>query len=331
MGQGIAGWVAEHGEPLILQGDLKEDPRFAEAVRRSEISSAISVPLFFRGTVIGVLNLAKGPGASPFTESDVEFTSVLAGQAAAAIENARMFERIQKAYQQLAELDYLKSEFISIAAHELRTPLAIILAYSTLMKEEATEAIQEHLDIVVDAAMQLKSVIENMVDLSHLESGELELQPQPVRFSEIVELVLEGIRPLAEEKEHTISTEIPPDLPTIVADKQKLCVILSNLLSNAIKFTETGGQISIRAEVDGDALLVAVTDNGIGIPEKEQERIFDRFYQVESSLRREHKGIGLGLSIAKGMVELHGGTIWVESQPGSGSTFYFRIPLRSPR
>ena len=175
VGRGIAGWVAEHGEALILQGNARDDPRFHDAASRPEISSAVSVPLIIRDTTIGVLNLAKGLGALPFRESDVEFATVLAGQAAVAIENARLFEEMQRALEQAAELEYLKSEFISIAAHELRTPLAIIVAYATLLEEDAGGVAREHLNVVLEASRHLQSLIDVMVDLSHLQSGVLEL------------------------------------------------------------------------------------------------------------------------------------------------------------
>jgi signal transduction histidine kinase len=287
----------------------------------------VSVPLLFRDSIIGVLNLAKGTGASPFTESDVELVTVLAGQAAAAIENARLFERTQQSFEQLAELEHLKSEFISIAAHELRTPLAIIVAYVTLVAETSEGSAKEHLGVALEASGQLQSLIDVMVDLSHLESGALVLQPDEVRLRDVVDLALEETRPLLEEQGHTFSLDIPDDLPVLVADKRKLTVVLSSLLSNAAKFTQPGGRIGVAAQVEDGTLVVSVTDNGRGISEEDQQRIFDRFYQVESSLSREHGGLGLGLSIAKGIVELHGGFIWVDSQPEQGSTFLFTIPL----
>ena len=328
IGEGIAGWVAEHGEALILHGDPRQDPRFAQVPSRLGITSAVSVPLLFRDSTIGVLNLAKGPGAPPFAESDVELVTVLAGQAAAAIENARLFERTQRAFQQLAELDHMKSEFISIAAHELRTPLAIVVAYISLVEEQCEGTAKEHLRVALDGCGQLQSLIDVMVDLSHLESGALVLQPDEVRLRDVVDLALEEIRPLVDEKGHALSIDIPEDLPALVADKRKLTVVLSSLLSNAVKFTQSDGRIGVAAHAEDGNLIVSVTDNGCGIAEEDQQKVFDRFYQVASSLSREHGGLGLGLSIAKGIVELHGGFIWVDSQPDEGSTFRFRIPLK---
>lgn len=331
VGEGISGWVAEHGEPLIIQGDPRDDPRFRDAPSWENLATAISLPLKSHGRSIGVLNVAKGPTAVSFSQSEVELLSVLGSQAAIAIDNARLFREIQEAYRQVSELDHLKSEFISIAAHELRTPLAVVLAYVTLLEDEVSDPLREHLQVVVEAAMQLKSVIDDMLSLSHIEAGQAKLQLGDVSIGELFAAVISDVARLVDSKEHTVIANVSDDLPTVLADREKLRLVVANLVSNAIKFTPEGGRIEVGAVADGQDVIISVGDNGLGIPEGARDKIFSRFYQVEESLRREHQGIGLGLSIARAMVELHGGRIWVESEIGEGSTFYCRIPQGGPQ
>ncbi|MCG2767924.1 MAG: ATP-binding protein [Anaerolineae bacterium] len=331
IGEGISGWVAEHGEAQIIQGDPGDDPRFRDAPSWESVETAICLPLKVKDRVIGVLNVAKGPEAESFRQSEVELLSVLGSQAAIAIDNARLFREIQEAYRQVSELDHMKSEFISIAAHELRTPLAVVLAYVTLLEDEISEPLKEHLEVVVDAAMQLKSIIDDMLSLSHIEAGQTRLRLESISIDQAIAVVMAEVAQIADSRGHTVITNLPDDLPTVQADAEKLHLVFSNLLSNAVKFTPEGGRIEISARVEGQDVVISVSDNGIGIPEEAREKIFDRFYQVEESLRREYPGIGLGLSVVKAMVELHEGKIWVESELGEGSTFYCRFPLSGPQ
>jgi len=324
--EGIAGYVLQHREPLILQGDISQDPRFKNLKGKEQLTSAISLPIIHKDKALGVLNVARMREAPPFTDADVEFLSVLASQAAIAIENARLFQEIRQAYERLAELDHLKSEFISIASHELRTPLAILLAYASILEEEITGQSKEYLDQVVESAMQLKAIIDEMVSLRRLDTGETQVEITEVSITPIVESLLEEFGPLAERKEIHLEVDLPEKLPPVRSDAQVLRLILSNLLSNAIKFTPEGGAVRLFAREERDRLLLGISDTGPGIPPQDLERIFERFYQVENSLRREHGGIGLGLSIAKEMAELIDGRIWAESELGKGSTFYLSLP-----
>jgi len=250
---------------------------------------------------------------------------VLSGQAAIAIENARLFEEIQHAYQGLQKLDHMKSEFINIAAHELRTPLGILLGYATILQEKAEGEVQEQLEIIVRNAMRLRSLIDDMLNLSHLEMGKPQIKLERIALRHIIDESVRDLSPLAESKGQNIEIKLSEDLPPIAADRQKLGLILANLLSNAVKFTPEGGRITVEAKSNEHEIWVSVSDTGIGIPPEEQEMIFERFYQVGDSLTRKQGGIGLGLAIAKGIVELCGGRIWVESQVGRGSTFTFSI------
>lgn len=327
LGQGIAGCAAASREPAVVSGLLRDDPWAVQEFGRDEVAAAISVPLVRQDSVLGVLNVARSPEEGAFEDGAVEFLSILAGQAAAAIENARLFGEIRQAYERLAELDHLKGEFLNIAAHELRSPLAVILAYATILEDEATGPMRQHFSQVVQAAMQLKSVIDEMVSLQRLDTGEAQAHIEELELAPVIEEVIEDVRLMIERKEQHITIKVPVDLPPVQADRQVLQLVLGSLISNATKFTPEGGSVTVGAYRKDDNLCVYVQDTGVGIKEEELERIFDRFYQVENSLRREHGGIGLGLAIAKEMATLIGGEISVASRVGHGSTFTLSLPI----
>jgi signal transduction histidine kinase len=325
----IAGWIVREGKPLLIP-DVRQDPRFYTQVDETtdfETRSILGVPLQVKGKVIGVLEALNKTGAGIFTQDDVQTLSTLAAHAAIAIENARLVTEIRKAYEELSELDRLKSDFVAIASHELQTPLTVILGYASFLKEEATGAASEQLDAVLRSAFRLRSLIDDMINLRHIETGETELELEQLSLNELVATITAEFASLAEARKQNVSIKLASQPPMMEADRQKLHLLLANLLSNAIKFTPEGGRIEVEVETKGNEVWVSVRDTGIGIPPREQERIFDRFYQVEPSLTRRFGGMGLGLSIAKGMVDLHGGRIWVESVEGMGSSFTFALPL----
>ncbi|MBC7249552.1 MAG: GAF domain-containing sensor histidine kinase [Anaerolineae bacterium] len=329
----IAGWIFRNNKPLLIR-DAQNDDRFYQGVDRKldfQTRSIIGVPLQVRGRAIGVLEAINKRGGREMGWEDVHVMTTLAAQAAIAIENARLMEELRKAYEKLHELDRLKSDFISIAAHELRTPLSLILGYASFLRGSATGQASEQLDIVLQSAMRLNSLIGDMVNLRHIETGEAQLELEVFSLNDLVRNCIQEFLSLACAKQQTVGLNLPSPPLMIEADRQKLHLVLGNLLSNAVKFTPSGGRIEVLAcEHDGQA-WVAVRDTGIGIPRKELDRVFDRFYQVEPSLSRRYEGMGLGLSIAKGMVELHGGRIWVESEVGKGSTFIFCLPVTQSR
>jgi signal transduction histidine kinase/FixJ family two-component response regulator len=326
VGEGIAGRVAEQREALVLDSSSPPGGELGRLMKQDQISSAVCVPLTVREELIGVLNLSKlGSDESPFTAGSLELASVLAGQAAIAIKNARLFEEIQQAYEELKKLDELKSEFINVASHELRTPLAILLGYAHLLDEQATDASRTYTQAIIHSAMRLKNLVTDMLSLRYLEAGEMELELQPVQIADTAQAVVQDLGFLIDDKGQSLTLSIPQDIPPIWADEGKLYLILSNLVSNAIKFTPQGGGIEISATATEDQLGVSVKDTGVGIATEEFTRLFDRFYQVGDSLRREHPGLGLGLSIVKELVELHQGQVWVESEVERGSTFSFTI------
>ncbi len=326
LGEGISGIVAERREPVILDSAAPPSAEFKRLMKLDLISSAICVPLTVRQELIGVLNLSKlGHNKSPFTAGSLELASVLAGQSAIAIKNARLFEETQRAYSELKKLDKLKSEFINIASHELRTPLTVLLGYAALLDEQADETTKRYTQSVIQSANRLNELVTDMLNLRYLEAGEMELELRPLRVSAVAEAVVHELGLLAEEKAQVITIDVPEGMPVIWADARKMHLILSNLVSNAIKFTPQGGEIEIGAAMSEDELTMSVRDTGIGIPPEELDRLFDRFYQVGESLRREHQGLGLGLSIAKELVKLHQGKVWLESEVGKGSAAYFTV------
>jgi len=301
---GEQGWrlarqVMQSGRQLVVQGRDDQDGAFADLMSALGIHSFIVTPLAVRkDRPVGILVVSRDTEGDAFTGGDPELLAVLSGQAAIAIENARLFEETQRAYQELRQLDQMKSEFINIAAHELRTPLAILMGHADLLESELEGDLRERVQIITRELSVQQAIDEAVLDMASL----------------------------ARAKDQIIETHVPAGLEPVRADPQKLYIVLSNLLSNAIKFTPPGGRIRVQALERGDAVQISVQDTGPGIPHHLHDKIFDRFYQVEKSLTRAHEGMGLGLSIVKGMVELWGGQVWVESEMGKGSTFSFTIP-----
>jgi signal transduction histidine kinase len=325
----IAGTVYKTREPLIVQ-DTETDPRHYDEVDREiefDTRSILAVPMIFKERAIGVLEAVNKLNHGRFSEHDVQILSTLAAQAAVAIENARLVTELQEANARLAELDQLKSSFIAIASHELRTPLALILGYATFLREDADGAASEELDMVLQGAMQLKGLIEDMVNLSHLEAGSAELDLSEFSLQSVIQEAIEAQQQFAATKSLEIRPSLPAESLRVRADREKISIVLNNLLNNAIKFTSTGGRIQVTVRPQTGMVAVSVVDTGVGIPADELNRIFDRFYQVESHLTRYEGGMGLGLSIAQGIVELHGGHIWAESVKGHGSRFTFTLPI----
>ncbi|HDN80190.1 MAG: hypothetical protein DRI61_02355 [Chloroflexi bacterium] len=321
--------IEEAREAILWQLAEIADTELAELMRKAGIGQMLVAPLRVGERLLGFLAALKSTQASPFLASDPDFITILAGQAAVALENARLFEEIQRAFRELQELDKMKSNFITIVSHELRTPLSLVIGYASLLLEEAKDPeSKEYAQVIMRNSMRLSSLINDMLDLKRLAQKAMTVQVRDVILPELIERVLEGYRPIARDKNQKIEVEIPSGLFKVRADPAKLEVVLSNLVSNAVKFTPPGGEIKIGVE-NGDRPLMYVKDNGIGIPPEEQEKIFWSFYQVEDPLTRKHGGLGLGLSIAKELVELWGGRIWVESEVGKGSTFWFSLPSQN--
>jgi len=243
------------------------------------------------------------------------------------------------------EVDRLKTEFITVVSHELRTPLTSILGFVEMINKKFVENVLPHLDmndsklskavskinknfkIILSEGERITSLINDVLDISKLESGKAIWNFGEISLKEVITDACKALSSLFEQKKLPCYIEVQPDLPAVYADKERLIQVVINLLSNALKFTEKG-YIKCRAERNGDEILVSIEDTGIGIPEEEKERIFEKFKQVGDLIRGKPKGTGLGLPISKQIVEAHGGKIWVESKLGQGSIFYFTIPLK---
>jgi signal transduction histidine kinase len=330
MDRSIAGTVVRENRPLLIR-DVRADPRWyqdADHASGFDTRSIIAVPLQLRGEVIGVVEAVNKQDGSDMTWDDVEILSTLATQAAIAVNNARLLSQLQAAYDDLNELDHLKSEFIAVAAHELRTPLSLILGYSAFLQANASGLARGHAEVVLQGAMRLRSLIDDMINLREVDSGEATLQLESIPIQELVERSVDEMRHIAEAKQQRIRLSMPAHPIVIQVDREKITLALVNLLSNAVKFTPSGKEIGVRVGHTPQEAWATIWDKGIGIAPEQQERVFERFYQVESSLTRQYGGMGLGLSIAKEMVDLHHGTVSVESQAGRGSAFTIRIPVQ---
>jgi signal transduction histidine kinase len=327
----IAGWIVRKNKALLIR-DAKNDPRWHRAVddRSSfDTKSILGVPLTIRNEVIGVMEVLNKLQDEGFSQDDIQIANTLAAQAAIAIENARLLDELQDAYRNLAELDQLKSNFVSIASHELRTPLSVILGYASFLRDDVSGTASEQVEIVLQSAMKLRLLIDDMVNLRHIEANELDVKYKIFSLRALTQEVTQEFQELISAKQLGVFTRLPPgdDPINIEADRQNIYLIIANLLSNAIKFTANEGKILIGLNKSDYKVTISLADTGIGIPEDKLDQIFDRFFQVEPSLIRRYEGMGLGLSIVKGMVEAHKGQIAVESVLGKGSKFTVVLPI----
>jgi signal transduction histidine kinase len=325
----LAGKILREGQP-IMRDDLSDDPlhfRDADAQSGFETRSLLGVPMRYRDEPIGVLE-AVNKIEGFWTDTDRRNMIVLASQAAVAIRNAQMVEQLQRAYDELDQLDKLKNDFISIASHELRTPLSVILGYASFLKEDARGEVSAHASAVLNSALRMRTLIEDMTNLRYLKLGEAELTKEHIPLAAIFQAAQGDVEDTVEAKNHTLDVRLPDMSTVVVVDRIKLGMAIINLLNNAIKFTPSGGQITLSHERKPNAIWIMVSDTGVGIPHDQLERIFEEFHQVEDHMTRRHGGMGLGLSIARALVEAHGGRLWAESEgPGLGSTFYISLPV----
>ena len=323
-----AGWVYRRGQPLIIQ-DVRKDQRHFNLVDRMtnhQTQSLVAVPLMVRGEVVGVLEALNKKDDAHYTEEDLTILETLGALAAQAMQNVDLMRKVRASRVQLAELERLKTDFIAITSHELRTPLGLILGHATFLRELAGGQYEEQLDTIIRNATKLKDIVENLSDVENFQNGSARVKGGRVSMTKIAEDVVALFREEAEQKNISLKLE-PASQPYFLhADQIKITIALSNLAKNAIQYTESGGNVNVSVEEDTGYIKVTVTDNGIGIPARELPRIFDRFYQVETHLTRRYGGMGLGLSVAKAMIELHGGRIWAESE-GRGSRFTFLLPM----
>jgi signal transduction histidine kinase len=292
-------------------------------------SSLLAVPMAYKGNIIGVLEVVNKGDSAHYTEEDATILETLALYAAMLLWNSNLERKIQNTRNEFAELDRMKSNFIAITSHELRTPLGLILGHATFLREMVSEEHREPMDTIIRNATRLKEIIESLTEVENYEAGVARIRQNTISIPSVIREVVSSFQDMAASKNITLEEDIRDEDLQVEADANKITVAISNLIRNALTFTNGGGQVQVVVELVTGHAQVSVKDNGIGIPVSDLGRVFDRFFQVESHLTRRHTGLGLGLSVAKSMIELHGGRIWVESVEGKGSTFSFLLPLHS--
>lgn len=336
VGEGISGKVAATATPIYVP-DARSLPDFI--FFDPVVRSLLVVPLMVKDRVIGTLAIDQAiPDA--FTLDDRRTLTIAAAQAAAAIENAQLYTdleeraaKLEQAYKELQEVDKLKDELVQNVSHELRTPLTFIKGYVELLLEEdmgpLSEGQRESLTIVADKTNALTRLVSDIIYLQQVEWESLQFSTQDMR--EMARLALQSCEVAAVTAGISLNLDAESDLPLIPVDRDRVNQVFDNLLGNAIKFSPRGGSITIEVKDAGEAIELGVRDTGVGIPADKLDKVFDRFYQVDGSATRRFGGAGLGLAIARRIVEAHGGRIWVESEVGHGSAFRFTLPKTQAR
>jgi signal transduction histidine kinase len=331
-GQGLTSQVVAERGPVQIP-DIALEGAYDHPLRQPLIEAGhralLGVPLLLENEVIGVLAVTrKRPGE--FTPDVVRLLGTFATQSALAVQNARLFSEIKTKSRELEAASRHKSEFLANMSHELRTPLNAVIGFSEVLLQrmfgELNAKQDEYLKDIYASGQHLLSLINDILDLSKIEAGRMELAPAPFHLPSALENAVTLVRERVVRRGITLQVEIDPRLDEIVGDERKVKQVLLNLLSNAAKFTPEGGRISLKAARPDGIVEIAVTDTGVGIAPEDQAAIFEEFRQVGSD-ERKREGTGLGLTLAKKFVELHGGRIWVESESGRGSTFTFTLPV----
>ena len=311
-----------------LQNDVASDPRLSKVILSAlHIEKNIAfAPLKAEAGILGVLAVADKPGG--FDAEDQSAIDGYAGEAALLLRNARLYEELQRSYEKLRDAQRNRDYFLQNINHELRTPLTAILGWSEVLAEDRPD--RETMRIAVDqinrSAQFLLALISDLLDLSRFEEGRTRLEPEDVDLGTLVTDSVEPVSVMAEAKGIRMTLAVPPGKTPVRLDPLRVRQVLWNLVHNAVKFTPKGGEIRVEAGVDDRGITFSVTDNGVGIDAKDLSLIFERFRQIDGSSTRVYRGMGIGLALAKAFVELHGGTIQVDSQPGRGTTFRIRLP-----
>ncbi|MDD5127539.1 MAG: ATP-binding protein [Dehalococcoidales bacterium] len=318
--------VYQEGEPVLVD-DIADEPDLA-FLDREGYRSAACVPLMILGESIGVLGVA-GSSLRHFSTGDIGLLTAIGREIAIAVQNSRLYEQASSA-RALRELDSMRTEFLANISHELRTPLAVIKGSASSLLQPDVEfdemTRREFLQSIDKDADRLSRLVNDLLMMSRLEAGTLTVVKKPHRLADIISGVKDRLDSIA--LRHHLRVDIPEELPPVVADDGRIGEVLTNLVENATKHAETGTVITISACVnEGRKIEISVSDEGIGIPEELQQKIFQRFYQVENSKRGNRKGTGLGLAICRGIIEAHGGRIWVASASGKGAKFSFTLPV----
>jgi signal transduction histidine kinase len=324
----LAGTIFRTNRPLILN-NVEQDPRHYSLVSdhiKFKIKTLLGVPMPIKDRTVGVLEAVnKRDGA--FSESDVSILSVTASHAAIAINNARLLMATQRALERVKETNQIKSRFLALASHELRTPLGIIIGYATFLQEDAKGELSDHANQVLNAAEQMRSLLDQMNNLTLLQSDEMEMNQVRIPIQDILNAALDEIKYFASTRDLQLVYAFRDEPIYVNVDPEKMTLAFVNLLNNAIRFSSEGSKIVIGAMEQDDQIMAWVQDNGIGIPADQLQKIFEEFYQIEPLNTRRYSGLGIGLTIAKGLIEAQAGEIWAESEgEGKGSTFKVVLP-----
>jgi signal transduction histidine kinase len=334
LGEGATGRAAETRAPTQID-DLRREQEFATRGLRPILSrlgyrSLLAVPLLFEQNIMGALTIYRRETGN-FAPEVVNLLQTFATQSVLAIQNARLFREIEDKGRQLEAANRHKSEFLANVSHELRTPLNAIIGFSEVLGErmfgELNEKQAEYTEDILSSGRHLLSLINDILDLSKIEAGRMELEVTTFHLPDAIENALLLIRERASRHGIKLDRVIDDRLGDFTGDERKVKQILVNLLSNAVKFTPEGGQIKVEARLGDSAVIISVTDTGIGIAKKDQEAIFEEFRQASGHYAQKREGTGLGLTLTRKFVELHGGKIWVESELGKGSKFTFTLPI----
>ena len=322
--------IARTGAERYMAVTNAQVGRMLKAMEKDGFRSFLVSPLEAKNEVLGVVCLVhRASEAVP--EAAVATLRALSGQVALVVRNIQYNEELARKNEELTHLDQLKSDFMATMSHELRTPLTSIIGYSDMLLSGMTGELNEKQSAFVDSILKggesLLNLINDVLDLTKIEAGRLELNREAVDLRAALLGVLPVVKPRAQDKRIRISTFLPTDLPLVWADPGKLNQILLNLITNGIKYTHENGSVSVEARTVDGLVEIWVNDTGIGIAREDQDKVFQRFTQIDSSATRSQGGTGLGLAIVRELVELHGGTIRVQSKLGKGSSFVFTMPI----
>ena len=324
----IAGTIFRTNQPMILN-NVEQDPRHYSNVSdqvKFKIKTLLGVPMPIKDRTVGVLE-AVNKRDGVFNDRDVAILSVTAAHAAIAINNARLLKTTQQALEKVRETNSIKSNFLSLASHELRTPLGIIIGYATFLQEEAKGELSDHAQQVLNAAAQMRSLLDQMNNLTLLQTDEMEMRPSKISIQDILNFACDEIKYFAARRNLELVYAFQDDPIYVAVDPEKTTLAFVNLLNNAIRFSAEGSQIVIGAIEQGKQVMAWVQDNGKGIPGDKLQKIFEEFYQLEPPNTRSYGGLGIGLTIAKGLLEVQEGKIWAESEGvGKGATLKVLLP-----
>ena len=334
-GEGAVGQIAVTLEPTQIP-DIELDPMYQSRIRdaalREGYHALLAIPLLREQQIIGALIVnRKAPGE--FAPDVIELLRTFAAQSALAIQNAGLFQELEEKSRQLEVADRHKSEFLASMSHELRTPLNAVIGFSEVLLDrmfgELTPKQEEYLQDILTSGRHLLSLINDILDLAKIEAGRMELEVTDFHLPQAIDNAITLIRERAARRAIALEVEVDPRLGDIKGDERKVKQVLLNLLSNAVKFTREGGRVSVHAGLADGFAEISVIDTGVGIAPEDHEAVFEEFRQVGSDYAKKHEGTGLGLTLSRRFVELHGGKIWVKSQLNQGATFTFTLPVKA--